>query len=89
MSTITKLAYFFGKSFEGHPAVILDRRIMTVLSRGTWAEFGDLQPITYNNAPRNYLRYLIAIHSVARSIPGAAPEQLEFFLFSFGGAFTP
>lgn len=89
MSTITKLAYFFGKSFGGQPAVILDSRIMAVLTRATWAEFAGLRRVTYNNASRHYLRYLETTASVAESIPGSTPEQLEFFLFSLGNAFGP
>ena len=87
MSTITKLAYFFGKTFDGHPAVILDNRITKVLSRGIWAELGGLQGITNYNARRAYLRYLETMASAARAIQGATPEQFEFFLFSLGDAF--
>lgn len=87
MSTITKLAYFFGKTFDGHPAVILDSRIMAVLTRTTWAEFAGLGNVTYNNASRHYLRYLETTASVACGIEGATPEQLEFFLYSLGDAF--
>jgi hypothetical protein len=87
MSTVTKLAYFFGKTFDGHPAVILDNRITKLLSRGIWAELGELRHVTNNNAPRNYLRYLETIASVSQGIEGATSEQLEFFLFSLGDAF--
>lgn len=89
MSTITKLAYFFGKTFEGHPAVILDSRIVAVLTRATWEEFAGLRRVTYNNASKHYLRYLETTASVTESIPGSTPEQLEFFLFSLGNAFGP
>lgn len=89
MSTITKLAYFFGRTFEGHPAVILDSRIVAVLTRATWAEFAGLRCVTYNNASKHYLRYLETTALVTRGIGGATPEQLEFFLFSLGSAFGP
>jgi hypothetical protein len=88
ISTITKLAYFFGKTFDGHPAVILDSQIITVFSRATWEEFAGLHHLTYNNASNNYVRYLQAIDSVVRSIPGATSDQIEFFLFSLGDAFA-
>lgn len=87
ISTITKLAYFFDKFFEGDPALILDSRILRVLAHGEWMELQPLRRLAPHNAARNYLLYLSTIASVAHEIPGVSPDQLEFFLFSLGDAF--
>jgi hypothetical protein len=87
ISTITKLAYFFEKTFEGNPALILDSRILRVLSHGDWMELHPLRHLAAHNAARDYPLYLRTIASVAREIPGVSSDQLEFFLFSLGDAF--
>jgi hypothetical protein len=87
MSTITKLAYFFEKTFDGIPAVILDRRIIQILERATWDELNELRHVTYSNAHKNYPSYLRVLHSIAQSIRGASQDQVEFFLFALGDAF--
>jgi hypothetical protein len=87
MSTITKLAYFFRKEFDGYTALILDQRILKVLSRGFWPELEELKHMKQSNACRNYLLYLKRLDSVSRWSRDASVDQLEFFLFLLGDAF--
>ena len=86
ISTISKLACFFGHQFGGHPALVLDQRILRVLASGRWVELNPLQGLTYLNAPVRYLDYLSTLDTVAGA-GGMTAEQLEFVLFAFGGSF--
>jgi hypothetical protein len=86
ISTISKLAHFFGHTFDGRRALILDRRILTLCAAGRWTEFAPLADLTYVNAARRYPDYLGVMHVVAEA-GQFSPEQLEFFLFSLGEAF--
>ncbi len=86
ISTISKLACFFGRNFGGHHALILDQRILRVLSSGRWAELAALQDLTYLQAPARYPDYLAAMETVAGN-GGYSAEQLEFFLFALGESF--
>lgn len=86
ISTISKLACFFGQRFEGHRAQVLDKRILRVLESGRWAELGDLRDIRYENAHVHYPRYLKTLAQIG--IDGEmSPEQIEFFLFALGHCF--
>jgi hypothetical protein len=86
ISTITKLACFFGQRFGGHPALVLDQRIVRVIARGRWVELNALRPLAYANAPARYLDYLTTLGTVA-SVGGMSSEQIEFFLFALGESF--
>jgi len=92
ISTISKLACFFGRRFRDPktaallPGLILDSRILTVLAASRWAELHPLADVTYLNAPSRYLDYLRCLHDFAEHA-GVLPEQVEFFLFAHGQSF--
>jgi hypothetical protein len=86
LSTISKLACFFGHVFHRLPALILDQRIVSVLQAGQWAELLRFQPITYANASDSYIGYLDCLHALAAKTQTQG-EQWELFLFTFGEAF--
>jgi hypothetical protein len=86
ISTISKLACFFGQCFEGHMALVLDQRIIRVIAAGRWTELGPLHGLTYTNAHLLYVDYLAAMAGLANA-GGMESEQLEFFLFSLGESF--
>lgn len=88
ISTVTKIAYFFGRSFNGQKALILDNRLIGVIARSGWDDFSALRGLTYGNAVMKYGDYLKAIAEAASKIH-AEPEQVEFFLFTLGDAFKP
>ena len=85
VSTITKLAYFFRINFGGYSALILDSRLTQ--STASWHEV-SLPGLSYSSAPARYPDYLRILHSVATRIK-CTPDQLEFFLFTFGDCFDP
>ena len=87
ISTVTKIAYFFDRRFDGQQALILDNRIISVVSRGGWDELAHLRVLTYGNSVGQYLSYLRTSSELAARIEGAQPDQIEFFLFALGGAF--
>jgi thermostable 8-oxoguanine DNA glycosylase len=84
ISTISKLAYFYGRVFEGRAALILDNRLIKNTSR--WDETSDLK-LSYNGAKRQYPQFLKRMHEVAEDT-GCRPAQLELFLFAFGSSFS-
>lgn len=92
ISTISKLACFFGRRFCApgtptlQPGLILDSRILAVLAASRWAELHPLADVTYLNAPSRYLDYLRCLHDFAGHT-GVLAEQVEFFLFAHGEAF--
>jgi hypothetical protein len=89
MSTVTKLAYFFGRCFrvpddaEPVSALILDSRILNALQAAHWSELTHLRHLNYGNAAVHYPTYLSTLHRLARK-NGFTPDQLEFFLFAHG-----
>jgi hypothetical protein len=85
ISTISKLAYFFQRSFEGHKALILDQKVIDVCASCRWNELQ--QPnLTYNNAGAFYLKYLCCMEEIAGKLH-CRSDQVECFLFFFGKAF--
>jgi hypothetical protein len=86
ISTISKLAYAFGRQFDTKPALILDQRIIKVLQSHRWAELTGLRGLHYGNAPTLYLHYLSTMVATAQA-GTYTPEQLEFFLFTCGDCF--
>ena len=88
ISTVTKLACFFGQRFgtDRLDALILDQRIIAVLEAGRWAELLPLRDIDYTSAVRSYPAYLKCLHDLA-SQTGTTGEQWEFFLFTLGRCF--
>ena len=85
ISTISKLAYFYGHQFAGMDSLILDQRIIEVLAAGRWQGL-SMPNLNYANAPANYLTYLKTLSGMAGQL-GCAPDQLEMLLFSWGNAF--
>jgi len=89
ISTITKLAYFHGLTFQhpatgtAHGALILDDRVISALGRWPEVAFPKLKRTT---ARTHYVAYLDMMEQAAASL-GAEPDQLELFLFSLGRAF--
>lgn len=80
ISTVTKLAHFYGLTFDGYPALILDMQIMAKIQR--WPEV-HMPGLRYDNAPQQYVDHLRAMHAAALQI-GCSEAQLELFLFTFG-----
>ena len=87
ISTVTKIAYFFDRQFEGEQALILDNRIIGVVSRDNWDELASLGIVTYGNSVGQYQSYIRTISEIAAQIEGARADQIEFFLFALGDAF--
>jgi hypothetical protein len=80
ISTITKLAYFYDRTFGGYGALILDSRVMDNAAR--WDEVS--QPVLSRPVARTrYPVYLRVMHEAAGQIPCSA-AQLELFLFALG-----
>lgn len=86
ISTITKLAYFHGFKFNDSPALILDQRIINILTKKHWEELRELSSIKYDNAAKNYVKYLEKMKQVAANLK-VEGSQLEFFLFGMGNIF--
>lgn len=86
ISTISKLAFFWGQAFAGRPALILDQRIIGVCAAGRWTELAPLRDLAYPSALRRYPDYLAVMHAIAAT-GGFSAEQLELFLFALGDAF--
>ena len=86
ISTISKLACFFGQMFSRRPALVLDQRILRVVDGGRWVELGRLHGLAYANAHHRYEDYLITMAAIAQA-GGMTAEQLEFFLFALGESF--
>jgi hypothetical protein len=86
ISTISKLACFFGQTFSGQAALVLDQRILRVIAGGRWAELGGLQGLFYTNAHLRYVEYLTTMGAIAEA-RNVTAEQMEFFLFALGEAF--
>ena len=85
ISTITKLAYFHGRTFGRLNALILDQRLIN--NTPNWVQVA-IPGLAYQNARNQYPNYLNVMHMAAAN-PGlaCAPDQLEFFLFALGDSF--
>jgi hypothetical protein len=85
ISTITKLAYFHRREFNGLSALILDLRL--IQNTANWEEVA-LPGLSYATARIRYPDYLRVMHAAAAN-PGlvCAPDQLELFLFALGDSF--
>jgi len=85
ISTITKFAYFFGHSFDGLPALILDQRVADILNLKHWANAPT--PVGQRGGWCNqYLKYLNEMNNSANAIK-ASGEQLELFFYLLGKHF--
>src|SRR5260370_4991459 len=83
LSTYTKFLNFLSVKVDGHTALILDDRIIQVVSQGMWKELAPLGDLSNSNAVRRYPSYLERMHSLATTLQ-ICPEAIEFFLFEFG-----
>jgi hypothetical protein len=64
-------------------ALILDQRIIDVVRSKVFDELAPLTGLSYDNAPRNYVRYLGCLQNVGKQL-SLPTENIEFFLFEFG-----
>lgn len=85
ISTISKLAYFYGYRFSGFQSLILDDRLIGLLTGGRWANL-TMPTLSRYNAHKKYPEYLAMMTGVAALVP-CQPEQVEYFLFSLGDSF--
>jgi len=83
--TLTKLAYFSNirtKDKNCSRPLILDSQILEAVKN-----FKEFKKFNYKSVTANsYKMYLVIMHKTARKIR-CSPDQLEFFLFSFGRSF--
>jgi hypothetical protein len=82
-STLSKLLYFFRFRLDDYPCLILDERIIGVVSARRFSELLPLQENLSASVYRNYKAYLHAMHEISESKQYLA-DQLEFFLFLLG-----
>jgi len=85
ISTVSKLAYFHGLTFNRHQALILDSRLMEVLAGGRWAGL-SMPDLKYTNATDLYPDYLHLLSTAAARL-GCPPDHIEFLLFAWGDTF--
>ena len=83
LSTYTKFLSFLDVQVEGHTALILDDRIIRVVSQCVFEELRPLQKLNNNSAANSYPEYLKVISDVAMQLNVSA-ESMELFLFEFG-----
>jgi hypothetical protein len=83
LSTYSKLLYFLNIRFNNYPALILDQKLIDVFTNKYFEDFFELDRITYSNAERNYLKYLLITNKVAIDL-NTQGENIEQFLFIFG-----
>ena len=83
LSTYSKLLNFLPAKITGLNALILDDRIIRVVSSDVFDDFSGLRTLKSYNAVSKYPLYLSEMHRIASRL--AVPAQnLEFFLFEFG-----
>jgi hypothetical protein len=81
-STVTKLLFFNGSSFENTPCLILDERVIKSIKI-----FHDFELLREEINPSKlsfYLSYLKRMQVVSKALD-VSPEQLEIFLFEQNG----
>jgi hypothetical protein len=83
ISTMSKFLYFLGIEVDGYPALILDRRIVSILSANRFKELRGLSSINNYNSSYEYDEYLKEMSEVADQLY-VSPEKLEMFLFVLG-----
>ena len=84
ISTYTKILYFFNISFNQVPCLILDLRLINVFTSAEFENFAALNGISYLIAHRYYVRYIERMQQLASEM-GTQGENIELFLFMFGG----
>ncbi len=83
LSTLSKLLYFFNIKVDGYRSLIMDARIISVLSNGRFAELNSLAGIREHNKEEFYSEYLKLCTQLSKT-NGYKQDQLELFLFIFG-----
>jgi hypothetical protein len=83
LSTYSKLLYFLNIHFNNNPALILDQRLIDVFANKNYEDYSKLDRITYSNAERRYLEYLLITNKIAIEL-NTQGENIEQFLFIFG-----
>lgn len=81
-STITKLLFFNGNTFENTPCLILDERVINSIK--IFDEFEQLRDGLNPAKVRSYMTFLNRMQEVSDSL-GVSPEQLEIYLFEQNG----
>lgn len=84
ISTYTKMLYFLGINYNNAPCLILDNRLINVFNSAEYENFEGLNGTSYLNAHSNYLRYIERMQELAGEMETQG-DNLEFFLFMFGG----
>ena len=83
ISTFSKFLYFLNSTINNNRCIILDLKIINVISNHRFDDFNDLKGITYDNAISKYEIYLNRMKEIAHTID-VEIDKLELFLFIFG-----
>lgn len=84
LSTYSKLLYFFELKIDDHPCLILDERLLRTFRAGQFEAFLPLSTKPRYKPETWYVDYLRLMEQQAIQL-GTKPENLEQFLFLFGG----
>ena len=87
LSTFSKFLYFLKVKIDGNQCVILDRKIIKVISSNIWVELEELKnDFSETNLTKNftnYPKYIKTVNSIASEL-SVANDKIELFLFLFG-----
>lgn len=81
-STITKLLFFNGNTFNNIPCLILDERVINSIN--VFDDFEQLREGLNPTKVLSYINFLNRMQEVADSL-NISPEQLEYYLFEQNG----
>ncbi len=84
LSTYSKILYFADISIEGHPCLILDKRLMDVFNNNIFCDF-SFPRLRIDNAQGHYIAYLEQLNTIEENLTTEA-ENIEQFLFIFGNS---
>jgi len=83
LSTYSKLLYFFKVRLNDNQCLILDQRVIDVLSSKFYSNFKALSRISYSNAESKYFEYVEMLGDLSKQL-NIEGENIEQFLFIFG-----
>lgn len=83
IGTLTKRPYFFIFSVENRSCLILDQRLLDVISDNRFFELSALPKISKSDVVSFYIHYIELIKEIAEA-EDYKTHQLELFLFQFG-----
>ncbi len=87
LSTFSKFLYFLSVKIDSKPCIILDRKIIKVISSNIWVELEELKnDFSETNLTKNftnYPKYIKTVNSIASEL-SVANDKIELFLFLFG-----